>query len=59
MAAQPALRGHPARERGRIKNRKSLPGSGRPTPVAAAPSCERFLSGPTWAGPELQPFETP
>jgi hypothetical protein len=29
IATRPALHGHPARERGRIKNRKLLPGSGQ------------------------------
>ena len=38
--------------RRRIKTGNYGPGL-RPVPVAVAPSCQRFLSGPTWAGPEL------
>jgi len=42
-----------ARERGRIRNRKSLPGSGQTRPGCYRIIIVKDLSGPTWAGPEL------
>jgi hypothetical protein len=36
----PALRGHPARERRRIRNRKSLPGSGDPPRLLPRRNCQ-------------------
>jgi hypothetical protein len=42
ILARPALHGHPAHERGRIKNQKSLPGPMRPVLVAAVPSLSKI-----------------
>ncbi len=41
MAAQPALRGHPARERGRIKTGNHCPGLGDPPRLLPHHCCQR------------------